>query len=500
MATAAIRTDAWALGATAWRLPAWVWAATLLMVPILMGASGYKGGGSDDWYYLEAARCAAAHGICLPETHWAARFPLILPMGAATALFGDARWPMELVPLCYAVAAVVLFVLNVERRFGAAPAALAGAALALTPEFALDASQPGVDLAEFAWAMAALLAIQISFKRRSNGIAALAGAFLAVAVMTRASALVLLPVLGTGWLLLDARRKWLALPFGFAFAAVLGAEAMAYFWVGGDPLHGWKLSLNHTRIPSTELPPGVDLSRGALLNLEFIRNWRRSMGIEIHWTIDPLLNLLAHPACGLTLAGAVALGVLRRAQWRRDSLLPWLTAAAVIHFLLLTYVLAIDPKPRMFFLGFAVAATIIGVLGTSVWSAGSRAILIVLLALLPAGLLLMSYDTVRFAAPISAAAQWIEEAPPGTLAIDETTRRVLALVPAARGLPSAAAAPLRPRLVLGLGRCKATGGIVRAARFVESEPAPLAWARSHSVLLRPRPPVMLCIVRPASPA
>ncbi|MDB5700626.1 MAG: hypothetical protein JWL66_825 [Sphingomonadales bacterium] len=55
----------------------------------LVNPIGYHGGGADDWYYLQAARCLVeTQGLCLPHTHWAARFPLILPMAAAIGTIG----------------------------------------------------------------------------------------------------------------------------------------------------------------------------------------------------------------------------------------------------------------------------------------------------------------------------------------------------------------------------------------------------------------------------
>ena len=68
--------------------PAFV-AVALLFALVLPNPVGYVGGGGDDWYYVQAARCVAAHGWCVPDTHWAARWPLVAPMGLALRLFGD---------------------------------------------------------------------------------------------------------------------------------------------------------------------------------------------------------------------------------------------------------------------------------------------------------------------------------------------------------------------------------------------------------------------------
>jgi 4-amino-4-deoxy-L-arabinose transferase-like glycosyltransferase len=489
------RTFAIESSSLAWRPPAWALPLVLLLALTLTFPRGYAGGGGDDWYYLEAARCAARHGICLPETHWAARFPLVLPMGASFALFGESGWTAGLVPLLYTIAALLLFTANVERRFGAPAATVAGAALALTPLFPLNALQPLVDQPEFAWTMAALLAIQAALERSDWRWAAAGGAMLAVAVMTRMSSLALLPVLGLGWLMLAPHQRRLALPFALAGTAVLGLEALAYAAVAGDPLFSWKLALHHGRIPSAELPSWVDTSRSPILNLDFIRNWRRAMGIHVHWTVDPLLNLLADTLCGLTLCGALALAIARFGAWRRDPWLPGIAAAALLHFVLLTYVLAVDPKPRMFLFEFAAAAATLGVLGVCAWRDGGRLIVAALFALLAGRALLVSYDRPDLASARETAAAWIAAAPPGSLATDEWTRRTFALVPGAATLPLSQAAPGRARLTLGKEPCEG-GQVVRQAAFERREVAPIAWLRERNLLIGPQVPVRLCLVRP----
>lgn len=475
-------------------LPAWTLPLALLLVLIMINPRLYVGGGGDDWHYLQAARCAAGHGLCLPGDHWSARFPLVLPAGAALAVLGEGEWALALVPLLYAAAAILLFVANVERRYDRPAAMLAGAALALTPLFPLSALRLGVDFPEFAWTMAGLLAIQKALERKDARWAALAGAALAMAMMSRASTAALLAVLALGWLLLDRRRKLLALPFAAGFTALLGGEALAYAAATGDPFFGWKLSLNHGRIPTTELPESVDLSRSPILNLDFISNWRRSMGIHVHWTIDPMLNLLANPLGGLTLCGALGVGLVRGGDWRRDRWLPLLAAAALLHFVLLTYALAVDPKPRMFLFGHAVAAATLGVLGVRAWRGGGRLIVAVLAVLLAGRAVLVVYDQPNLARVRAVAAEWIAAAPQESLAADEWTRRTIALVPAAQSLPVVEQAPYRLRLTLAPTPC--TGTVLRERRFERAEWRLVAWLRAHALLLRPQVPLRLCLVRP----
>jgi 4-amino-4-deoxy-L-arabinose transferase-like glycosyltransferase len=485
-------------------VPPWLIAAILLLLLVALNPVGYVGGGGDDWYYLEAARCAAAHGLCVPHMHWGARFPLVAPMGVALALFGITPWSVQLIPIAYALGAVILFALNVEYRFGRAVAMLASVAFVLTPAVPIHALQPQVDVPELTWTLAALLAGQVAIARRDARLAALAGGALALAVMTRMTALAFLPILGLGWLFaLPADRRWLAKPFGFAFAGVLYAEGLGYWAATGNPLYGWLLSLHHTQIPTTELPSGTDLSRSALFNLDFIRGWRRSVGIHVHWTVDPLLNLLADPICGLTLIGAMALAGIRRGADADARTVRLLVIAAILHFLILTYVLAIDPKPRMFLFDFAVAATLIGVIGVRLARNGLGKGVATLIALMAALAVAKGLDRTEFRRAEAAAPEWIAAMAPQPLAIDEWTRRTLALVPSAYALPLAEPADPRPFLILArsCARTAAERGIdwhvTRILRVTEPDSAPIAWLRAHTILLEPRDATFLCLISPA---
>ena len=486
----------------------WVasWAPAVLILSVLpiFGSVGYLGGGGDDWYYLEAARCLVQHGVCVPATHWATRWPLVAPLAGALAMFGESRSSVAIVPFLYAVASTILLAANVRKRFGGSAAMWAAVALVLTPAFFGPILQPSVDIPELAWVLAALLAGQVSLERGSFKAAALCGVALGLAILTRATALAFLVPLALGWLALPRSRRALAFPVALGMLAVLAADGGFYGLIAGDPVLGWPLSLHHTAIPSTELPPGVDLSKSALLNIEFIRNWRRSMGIEVHWIVDPLLNLLADPKCGLTLLGAVLLFFARRKDLAtRDPMgwLAWAAAAALIHFLVLTFVLATDPKPRMFLFEIAVAAAVIGVICANRGRVAPPLLAGAVLALMALRALLLSYDAIDLSRASRVAKHWAS-AQRGRLAVDEWTRRTFALVPAVRDLPPPASAPRLPVLGLAKGSCANVdtsgphGTPLREARFHQSDPSFLRWMRSHHIAVAEKPVPILCIYAP----
>lgn len=430
-------------------------AAALLLM--LLNPVGYVGGGWDDYYYLQAARCAAEYVYCLPAEHWARRFTFVAPLGWSIALLGDSRQALWLVPAAFSLAALTLLVAIVRRAFGNVPALLAGLALVLTPAFGERMLHLGVDIAELAFAFAAIACLQGRVRAGSAPWPLAAGALLALAVLTRPTALALLPLFVGGLVLAKARWRFFAL-FGLGFLAPVLAEAAVYAALAGDPLLPWRLSLAHAAIPSTELESGVDLSRSPLFNPDFIGGWRPAAGIEIHWTVDALVNLLAHRATSVTMVGAIALLVLNARQLGTTATggkaLPLLVLGAALYFGALVYAFAIDPKPRMFLPVMAVAAVIVGVLAPIAWRSGRKlfpAILGVVLAV-NGVLLAMRQPDVR---PFEAVAATFLETAPALLTVDENTRRLLALEPAVLLLPAHREGDRGPVLIASLGNCAA---------------------------------------------
>lgn len=449
---------------------------------------GYIGGGSDDWQYLEAARCAAREGFCVPHTHWAARLPMVTPTAAILATLGESRGNIMLVPLAYGFAAIALFVAVMRRAAGNTAATLAGAALVATPMFGGELTALNVSTVEFFWAIAAAFAFQRAMGNRHRGWAALAGGALALALLSRATAFAFLPILAAAFCLLKREDRAPVFPALPGFAAILLLEAGLYAALAGDPLHGWKLSLGHTGLASSE---GAAVAGSPLFNPDVIAGWERSMGIRVHWTIDGALNLLADPTMAPTLWAALALLFLARRNQIRAPLL--LLAAACVYFGALTYGLGIDPKPRMFVPVAAAACAIFGLCGARLWRDGGRPLILLILAVLALNAAAIAYNKLDLRRIERAAASWVA---PG-MAMDETARRVLTLVPAVRRLPVLPAPGATRLLTVSTGACKADAqwSLLRRASFGMIDPAPLAALRARRIGLGPVAPLALCEFR-----
>lgn len=468
-------------------LPA-AFAVVALLAVTLFNPLGYRGGGGDDWHYLEAARCAAAHGLCPPANHWWARLPLVLPMGWAIAGGGESRLAVGLVPFLYALAAIICVTLLVQRQFGRGAAIVAGGLLAMLPVAAFAWLQPNVDVPELAFLAAALLALDQAARTERRRWALAAGALLGLAILARPTALVWLPVLVLLPVLHPPLRR-LARPAALGLAAPLLAEALAYALWLGDPLTSWRLSLGHAALATDELPPGFHPSRGPLFNPDYIAAWRRSMDLHVHWTVDPVLNLFATPKLGLLLGGALLLLLLAPPRWRDPECrkLLWLLGAAMLGFGALTYALAIDPKPRMFLPVAAIAAAIAGVQVMRLRARG-RVLLAATIASLVAALSLVRIaDEPGLAALEPPAGAWVTEAG-ARLAVENRTARFLTLVPGVRQLPLAPAADKPLLLVVGFDRCE-------ALPEKQDRPVRRSWYQPVS---RGREVLALCLYGPAS--
>ena len=197
-----------------------------------------------------------------------------------------------------------------------------------------------------------------------------------------------------------------------------------------------RLAMAHTNIPTNQLPDGFHSTRGPLLNPDFIRSWKHGMHIAVWWPIDPWLNLYASPLSGMLLAsGSVALAALvpqLPLQQRRSA--TRLVAGAAIVALGLVYVLAIDPKTRMFMSLYAALALVAGA-AIAHGLRGPSKPLAATLALLPmlGGIYVMSQYTTS--APAEAwARQWIHHYP-RDIEIFPGAASYLTFVPEARALP-----------------------------------------------------------------
>lgn len=464
-------------------------AVALLLVLVVPNPAGYVGAAGDDFYYVQAARCAVANGWCLPDTHWATRWPLVAPMALVFRLLGDGWWQSTLVPLGYSLLAVVLFCRLVERTCGTRAAMLGGIAFVATAAFAKGLLQPNVETVELALVLAAANAGEVAWRRRSLRWAVAAGVVLGVAAQARMTSLIWLPVGGFALFFVSREARRLAPAALGGFALPLALESLVYGLWAGRPLLSQQLSAAHTRIASSELPASVDLSRSPLFNPQFIGGWRPAMDVHVHWTIDGVVNLLANPQIGPVLVVALVLLWLRhkKLSWRDPAVVA--TFAAALYTGALIYGLAIDPKARMFLPVAALAALVVGRCGVLAWDAKERSIVggLVALAVAFGAIETDKRFDMGVAAPL--AGVWAREHA-GDIAVEADTSRSLTFDATVRMLPVAPSST-RHMLVLVTGQCS-------EAHIIAQVPSNWLLTRSR-YFGRTNDPLNLCLFRRAQP-
>ena len=428
----------------------WIAVAAVAVVFLLLNPVGFTGGGADDSRYLVAARCWAAHGaMCLPDNHWATRWPALAPMAAGIVLLGEGRSSIGLGTLAGWIASIALIGWLGRLWFDRATGMLAAAVFASIPLASAWASQPSVDLIELAFQLGSLVLATLAYREQSVGLAVAGGVAAALAVQSRETSLLFCAVAGAAWLWLPRDRRGV-LAWGLAgFGGAMAVEILAYAVATGDPLARYRLSLGHVTIASPELEPWVDTLRSPLFNADYVAGWKPAMGIRWWWPIDPWLNLFASPIFGPWLLAALAMGFLTKGDDRR--MLGRLALGAGLVALLLVYGLAVDPKPRMFLLPAAAAALAIGsaTVGLARRGRGLVPIAAVLLLLVAGAVVIARLPDTR---PIETAGrEWIA-GHPGQIESDPRTIGALTLLPEARALPPVGSG--RPlRLILATKNC-----------------------------------------------
>ncbi len=465
----------------------WALAVPLCIALILawLNPSGYRGGGADDWYYFQAAKCIAAQGWCTPETHWAARWPLLLPMSWALQIFDDARTALNFVSAAFSLSAVVLVTLIANKLGGRAAGCSAGLIFILTPAVANLLLLPNVDMAELAFLLGGTLCGIASMKRRSSWIAVLGGISFGLAVATRETAIaVIAPLFLVALRHLERHTLMLFLS---SFTVIPVGEAMFHWLDSGNPLLRLNLALSHTTIASTELQGDVSMT-SPLFNADVISRWQPASGIRLHWIIDPWINLFTNWECGLLLCAALALVAVRHRSVSSHTQV--LAAVALMASLLLVYGLAIDPKPRMFMFAISVAAILIGMFCADQWREGKSKLYVVIMHLIPAVTVFPVATSTNWLRAENIAKQWMAET--GFRAnVTENSRRRLAMVPGILELPVSTS---RPLLTLEFSDCRKNAA--RAIDVRNPEPGLMAWLRDKGLLPPSNEILMLCYYKP----
>lgn len=406
-------------------------------VVLLTNNVGFFGGGQDDGRYLEAARCWEAYGPCLPTNHWQARWPVFAPSAGLAVFFGESRLVVAIWPVIASVSALVLTGLLAKRLCSTNAGLLSIVLLASTPAFATQFATSSVEAIELSFILASALAIIRWNETKSPAWALAIGLFLGLACEVRETAILSSLMLISALLICGVRPTFKGLLLAATgFAIPVAIELSVYWYATGDPFYRAWLSLNHGRIPSSELSPLVDTTKTPILNPEFIAGWRREPGLRVHWLVDGPINLLANSKAGYAAVMApVLLWWARRIGELKDQRrVIALIVGAAIQIFCITYVLAMDPKPRVFLPALVALNIALAILVTDLWKRNRNRLVLAVLMLsfvLSGWVTLFAY--IRPALAQHQAEEWTQIYGP-TVETDKVTRNMLALSPVSASL------------------------------------------------------------------
>lgn len=342
--------------------PALAAAFLLAALTLWIAPNGFGGGALDDQRYLEAARAWVSAPPLVAETHWELRHTLTLPLAAWFAIAGESLAPFHLLPAFAWLLLLGISMAGLARFAGEAPAIVFAGLFATTQLFHQFGTRFYPEIFELLFVAASLwsfyLGAQAEAGRRwlvGAGVAA------ALAMLTRETSWYL-PLLYAGLFVTGrpvprAKLLWVAV----GAVPLLAAETLWLWAATGDPLHRAHVALNHVKVPTDQMEGLVyEGAGGVLFNPEIGARWKDVGTFDVHWTVNPLLNLFADIRYGLLFWLVGGLWILGRGG-RREAAFPLgaILAVGLLSFAFANYVLMLPQRTRYY--GFlAYAATIDG--------------------------------------------------------------------------------------------------------------------------------------------
>lgn len=328
---------------------------------------GYQG--HDDAYFAAAAMDWVRHYPALGTDHWALRYTLVLPIAAVIALTGPSVLALAVVNLAAYVAFLVVHYAALRHWFGWKAAAAVALIGILVPAFPVQATYANPDLVEMTLVVASVWCLVYARERGGPWPALLLSGVLAgLALVTRETAILLLPFFGLLFLLRPAMPRWRYLLIAAGFAAVVGGQ-MGYFAARtGDPLYRARISATHDQVDRAGM-----YARAANAEQTF-----DSEGVlAVPPAAAPFGAVLASQKFGLLFYLAIPAYIVLRLRGRLSSrqvaALDCASLGALVSFLFVALNAGIlYVVPRYFMVTAALAAVPVAVLAAELWDRGRR--------------------------------------------------------------------------------------------------------------------------------
>jgi len=341
---------------------------------------GFYGG--DDWQYSEAARQWLSEGLFLGETHWSVRHTHVLPIAASYAIFGLGEFQLLLPSLVFYFASLIIIYALLNKFIGREAALISCLILSSTPILVFITTMTRPDITE---AFFVLLSVWFFWNAPhsavQNRMLFVAGLAAGLAWMTRETSVSLLLVFGL--LFLAGRRinrnyYWI---MAAGFFAILAIDALYSTLMDGNPFY------RYITIISSH---GAQLSKnvGYQISLLGVGETASSAAgnISLHWSIDPLIAILANQEFGLLFWFSIPAGLWlcfsRKIDPGHRELAQFFSLLALVWFVTVSYGLGLREQPRYFTIPSIASAVLIGIAFTESAIVISRAGRIALISLL----------------------------------------------------------------------------------------------------------------------
>lgn len=325
--------------------------------------TGYFGGTTDDQRYVEAALAWIVQGPHAGTTHWSLRHPLVLAVAASFKTFGISIAAVQIVPRLAADLLVALTAGFVAHAAGRRAAILWVMLALASPILHEMATSCFPEMLELTFGAASLWMFWTARRGGpwSGALLAGSGVTLALAALTRETAVAMLPLYALAW------ARGTMPPRGMAWfaAGFLPPVLLDTLWLWhetGDMLYRLHVGRSHIGIFSDHLRGGTYHGR-AFFNPDLAARWLPSGPVRLHWAVDPLANFLVDPRFGLIFAAWTLLWAAMPTRPLPGSAtaraMPVLLGVALASYLVVTWVLTLRPQPRYYL--FAVYAATIAV-------------------------------------------------------------------------------------------------------------------------------------------
>ena len=250
--------------------------------------------GSDDSGYVGAARNWIQHFPFISHFFGDLRHPVVLPIAASIALFGDNELAVCLPTLLYSLGAVLVTYGFLARLADRATALLAAVLVSCLPLLGELSTTPNVDVAELFFVACSLLVFFYATLRRDRAaLFFLAGVSSGLALLCRETSAALVLFYGILFLAGFGRRSnfWI---MAAGFVAIYSSELILYWATVGDPLYRFKLvryviAFGGDRTAGTG---ALDFGAQGIFNLSPF--------------LDPILYVIAHPKFALMFVAGLA--------------------------------------------------------------------------------------------------------------------------------------------------------------------------------------------------